>query len=65
MFNALEPAKDKMVHFGGHHMAVGLTAKTAELSAIHCAKWKQLLQPCSKPCLSQRFRLLRVWKLAT
>ncbi|KMO62075.1 single-stranded DNA-binding protein, partial [Lacticaseibacillus rhamnosus] len=60
LFNALEPAKDKMVHFGGHHMAVGLTAKTAELSAIHAqmeAAAATMLKTVPKPALPIAARL--------
>lgn len=35
LFNALNAAKDEMTHFGGHHMAVGLTVPVANLPALH------------------------------
>lgn len=60
LFNALEPVRDKMVAFGGHHMAVGLTAKTEALPAIHAQMEKAaatMLKTVPKPTLPIAARL--------
>ncbi|WP_461213027.1 single-stranded-DNA-specific exonuclease RecJ [Lacticaseibacillus sp. GG6-2] len=40
LFNSLDPVREKMTHFGGHAMAVGLTVPTANLDQIHAAMEK-------------------------
>lgn len=60
LFKALEPAKEHMVHFGGHHMAVGLTAKTTDLPSIHAqmeAAAATMLKTVPKPTLPISTRL--------
>ncbi|WP_179395521.1 single-stranded-DNA-specific exonuclease RecJ [Lacticaseibacillus absianus] len=37
LFNALDAVRDEMTHFGGHHMACGLTAPVANLPALQTA----------------------------
>ncbi|MCG4282686.1 single-stranded-DNA-specific exonuclease RecJ, partial [Lacticaseibacillus saniviri] len=37
LFNSLAPSKELMTHFGGHHMAVGLTMPTDNIEAVHQA----------------------------
>ncbi|WP_125704666.1 single-stranded-DNA-specific exonuclease RecJ [Lacticaseibacillus daqingensis] len=37
LFNALDAVRDEMTHFGGHHMACGLTVPTANIPALEAA----------------------------
>ncbi|WP_235803384.1 single-stranded-DNA-specific exonuclease RecJ [Lacticaseibacillus brantae] len=40
LFNSVDAVRDLTTHFGGHHMAIGLTAPVANLDAIHAAMEK-------------------------